>query len=114
MTYSTREETLTALLNKNNIIYKKHKLKICEATPKKTQLFVGGLKSEVNNEMLMKKFSEFGDVHGNIHIHLKGGVGGSETNFLDQKGQARLDCLMTTRVGAFDRKLLGEDFCNLS
>jgi len=69
LTYSTREETLTALLNKNNIIYKKNKLKICEATPKKTQLFVGGLKSEVNNEMLMKKFSEFGDVHeANVKI----------------------------------------------
>lgn len=69
LTYSTREETLTALLNKNNIFHKNQKLKICEATPKKTQLFVGGLKSEITNEMLMEKFSEYGDVYeANVKI----------------------------------------------
>lgn len=69
LTYNTREETLTALLNKDLVMFGDCQLNICEATPKKTQLFVGGLKSDVNDEMLRDKFAEYGQIHdANVKI----------------------------------------------
>ena len=40
--------------------------------------------------------------------------GGAEMNFFDKIGWVFNNCRMTTRVGAFDRKLPGEYFHNLS
>lgn len=62
VTYSTRESALAAVTNARFISLGDSYVQVCEATPRKTQIFVGGLKPDVTNDMLKIFFAGEGDV----------------------------------------------------
>lgn len=62
VTYSDRESAIAAVTNARFICLGNSYVQVCEATPRKTQIFVGGLKPDVTNEMLKEYFGCHGDV----------------------------------------------------
>lgn len=63
VTFKNTEDAMDAINSKfGEITFEANVVKICEAVPKKSQIFVGGLKPETDEEDLSAFFSKFGNV----------------------------------------------------
>jgi len=63
VTFQNTEDALDAISSKYaSIVFGSNPVKICEAVPKKSQIFVGGLKPETDEEDLTAFFGTFGNV----------------------------------------------------